>query len=148
VPLAKGKANKAEAERAFFRLMAQESPGQSSARPGDTRVVAVLDLFLDHSRRHNKPRTYESYHDFLQDFANSYGTLRVEDLKPFPVPGWLDAPADWEGARWGAVTAVKRALNWAADEGLIRENPVKKVKKPKMRARERFLTPEERKKIF
>jgi integrase len=43
---------------------------------------------------------------------------------------------------------VKRAFNWAADEGLIAANPVKKVKKPIMRRRERFITPEERRKIF
>src|SRR5262249_49178275 len=42
----------------------------------------------------------------------------------------------------------KRAFNWAADEGLIAASPVKKVKKPVMRRRERFVTPEERQKIF
>ena len=147
IPLAKGKANKAEAERAFYKLMAGDAPAQL-ARPQDTRVVAILDLFLDHSQRHNKPRTYEWYHSFLQDFSDQYGPLKVEDLRPFHVTRWLDAHPDWKGTRWGAVTAVKRAFNWAADEGLIAANPVKKVKKPQMRTRERFVTQEERRRIL
>jgi integrase len=148
IPLARGKANKAEAERAFFKLMAADAPEKAAARPSDTRVVAILDLFLDHSQRHNKQRTYEWYKGFLQDFSDLHGTLRVQDLKPFHVTRWLDSHPDWKGCRWGAITAVKRALNWATDEGLIEENPVKKIKKPPVRTRERFITQEERKRIF
>src|SRR4051812_47864838 len=85
IPLARGKSNKPEAERAFFRLMAGDTPEQPATRPSDTRVVALFDLFLEHSQRHNKPRTYEWYRDFLQDFIKSYSLLRVEDLKPFHV---------------------------------------------------------------
>lgn len=146
VPLAKGKSNKKAAERAYHKMMAGENP--EAARPSDTRVIAILDLFLDYSRRHNAARTYEWYKDFLQDFSDRYGLLTVEDLRPFHVTRWADAHPDWQGARWGAITAVKRAFNWAVDEGLIAANPVKKVKKPIMRRRERFITPEERRKIF
>jgi len=61
-------------------------------------------------------------------------------LKPFHVSRWLDSHPDWQGCRWGAITAVKRAFNWADDEGLIAASPIKKVKKPTMRRRERFIT--------
>lgn len=145
IPLAKGKDNKREAERAFFRLMAGETPAPSRAK--DTRVVAVLDLFLDHAQRHNKPATYAWYRHFLQSFSDAYGSLKVEDLRPFHVTRWVDSHPAWKGGKWAAVTAVKRAFNWAADEGLIDANPVKKVKKPAVRARDRFLTQEERLKI-
>lgn len=67
IPLAKGKHSKAEAERVFHRLMAGDTP--QTAKPSDTRVVAILDLFLDHSHRHNAPRTYEWYRDFHQPTA-------------------------------------------------------------------------------
>src|SRR5947209_1368793 len=83
IPLAKGKENKADAERAFFRIMAEGTP--QVLKVSDTRVVAILDLFLDHSQKHNSPRTYEWYRDFLQDFADTCSMLRVEDLKPFHV---------------------------------------------------------------
>jgi integrase len=145
VPLAKGKENRKEADRAFFRLMASETPVVVN---NETRVVAVLDLFLEHSQRHNSCRTYNWYREFLQDFADMFGTLRVEDLKPFHVSRWLDSHRAWNGTRRGAIVAVKRAFNWAVDEGLIPVSPVKSVKKPPQRARERFLTQEERQQIF
>jgi hypothetical protein len=63
VPLAKGKANKREAERSFHRLMAGETP--QAIKPEDHRVISILDLFLEHSQmrtskafgqqRHNNP---------------------------------------------------------------------------------------------
>jgi integrase len=146
IVLAKGKDNKKEAERVFHRLMAGETP--QAAKPSDTRVVAILDLFLDHAHRHTAPATHEWYRNFLQDFSDMYGAMKVENLRPFHVTQWLDLHPNWEGARWGAITAVKRSFNWAADEGLIRENPVKKVKKPPVRACSRFLTAQERKQIF
>ena len=146
IPLAKGKGNRKEAECTFYRLMAGETP--AAIVTSDTRVVAILDLFLDHSQKHNSSRTYEWYRDFLQDFTEMFGMLRVQDLKPFHVTRWLDSHAGWDGSRRGAIIAVKRAFNWATDEGLIAANPVKNVKKPPQRARERFLTPEERGRIF
>lgn len=146
IVLARGKDNKKEAERAFHRLMAGETP--QAVRSSDTLVTAVLDLFLEHAHKHTAPATYEWYRHFLQDFSDRYGALKVVDLRPFHVTRWLDSHRDWEGARWAAVTAVKRSFNWATDEGLIRENPVKKVKKPAVRARSRFLTAQERKQIF
>src|SRR5438045_3504304 len=88
VPLAKGKGNKAEAVRAFHRLMAGDTP--QTIKASDTRVVTILDLFLDHSQKHNKERTYVWYRDFLQDFSDKHGLLRVEELKPFHVTRWLD----------------------------------------------------------
>lgn len=145
IPLVQGKANKKEAERVFHRLMAGETP--QFAKPTDLRVVAVLDLFLEHAHTHNAPRTYYWYRNFLQDFSNRCGNLRVEELKPFHVSRWLDAHSDWGTARWGAITAVKRAFNWAVDEGLLGDSPVKKLKKPPMPARDRFLTVQERGKI-
>lgn len=146
IPLAKGKANKADAEHMFHRLMAGETP--QAAKPSDLRVLAILDLFLNHAQQHNAKRTYEWYRDFLQDFSDRFGLLRVEELRPFHVTRWLEAHPEWEGARWGAITAVKRAFNWAVEEGLFHENPIKKAKKPVMRRRKRFITQEERRKIF
>ena len=63
IPLARGKAAKQEAERAFHKIMAGDAP--QAARPSDHRVIAILDLLLDHSRRHNAARTYEWRRGFL-----------------------------------------------------------------------------------
>src|SRR5262249_18870551 len=147
VKLVKGKENEQEAYRAFCRLMAEE--GGKVPTPAQLTVASVCDLYLDFSQRHHEPRTYQWYKDFLQDFCDHHGRLSVADLKPFHVNRWLDLHPGWgDGGRRCGVTCVKRAFNWAEGEGLIPASPVRAVKKPAARSRDRVLTPAERKEIF
>jgi hypothetical protein len=97
---------------------------------------------------HHTQDTYRGYKDFLQDFCELYGTLLAKDLKPLLVSRWLDVHPGWNGSRRNAVVAVKRAFNWADAEGVLQPNPVKSVKKPPQRHRDRVLTPEERREIL
>src|SRR5262249_3162324 len=60
----------------------------------------------------------------------------------------LDAHPGWRGGRRNAVVAIKRAFNWADAEGLLQPNPIKAVKKPPQRHRDRILTQEERQEIL
>ncbi len=131
-------------EAAYHRLMAS-----GAARlPGAPHVATVCDLFLDFSQKHHAAHTYEGYRAFLQDFCETYGTLLGSDLKPLHVTRWLDAHPGWKGSRRNAVVAVKRAFNWADAEGLLQPNPVKAVKKPPQRRRDRVLTAGERAEIL
>ncbi len=135
-----------EIEQAYHRLMAANPANLPKA--SDLRVAVVCDLFLDFSEKHHTPDTYRGYKDFLQDFCDLYGTLLAKDLKPLHVSRWLDAHPGWNGSRRNAVVAVKRAFNWADAEGVLQPNPVKSVKKPPQRHRDRILTPEEREEIL
>src|SRR5262245_2181537 len=104
-----------EAFRRYQEIMLHER-GQIAAPDDALTVAQVWALFLDCSCRHNDPQTYAGYKDFLQGFCDLYGTLRaVTQLKPFHVTRWLDRHSGWgDGTRRCAVTAVKRAFNWAA----------------------------------
>src|SRR5579875_1348733 len=135
-----------EIEQAYHRLMAIDPANLPKA--SNLKVCQVCDLFLDFSEKHHIPDTYRGYKDFLQDFCELYGTLLAKDLKPLHVTRWLDAHPGWNGSRRNAVVAVKRAFNWADAEGLLQPNPVKSVKKPPQRHRDRILTPEEREEIL
>jgi site-specific recombinase XerD len=133
-------------ERGYHKLMAADP---KSLPKGDALKVAVVcDLFLDFSQRHHAVDTYRGYRDFLQDFCEMYGTLAASDLKPLHVTRWLDAHPGWKGCRRNAIVAVKRAFNWADVEGLLSPNPIKAVKKPKQKRRDRVLTPAERKELL
>jgi integrase len=138
-----------EAFRRYQEIMLHER-GQIAAPDAALTVAQVCDLFLDWSCRHNDPRTYAWYKDFLQSFCDVYGTLRAAtQLKPFHLTRWLDRHDGWgDGTRRCAITAVKRAFNWAADKGLLPANPVKKVRKPPARSRDRVLKPEEKAEIL
>ena len=136
----------AEIEQAYHRLWPPTRP--TCRRPTDLKVCQVCDLFLDYSQKHHTADTYRGYKDFLQDFCELYGTLLAKDLKPLHVTRWLDAHPGWKGSRRNAVVAVKRAFNWADAEGVLQPNPIKSVKKPPQRHRDRVLTPEERQEIL
>src|SRR5205085_937741 len=131
---------------AFHRHMASDPA--SVPRGEDVKVCVVCDLFLDWSRKHHRPATYRGYKDFLQDFCEVYGTLLAKDLKPLHVTRWLDSHPGWKGSRRNAIVAVKRAFNWADAEGLLQPNPIKAVKKPPQRHRDRVLNPAERKEVL
>ncbi|MBI3408182.1 MAG: site-specific integrase [Planctomycetes bacterium] len=134
-----------EIETAYHRLMAADPANLPKA--SHLRVAVVCDLFLDFSEKHHIPDTFHGYQDFLQDFCEKYGTLLARDLKPLHVSRWLDAHPGWNGSRRNAIVAVKRVFNWADAEGVLQPNPIKAVKKPPQRHRDRVLTPEERKEI-
>ena len=145
IPLAKGKANRAEAQAAYFRLMAADA---EAPPPSLFAAAQVCDLFLDWSQKHNDRRTYDWYCSYLESFCTLWGAVPAADLKPFHVTRWVDEHPSWKSSRRCAITAVKRAFNWAVDEGLLPVNPLKKVRKPKAVARERTLSAEEREQIL
>jgi integrase len=138
-------------EQAFKRYqeILLHERGQLSAPSSALTAAQVCDLFLDWCQRHNDPSTYDFYRKFLQDFCDMHGGLRALEVKPFHVTRWLDRHPGWaDGSRRCAITAVKRPFNWAESEGLLPVNPVKRVRKPKGRCRDRILAPEERQEIL
>lgn len=148
IKLAQGQDNEDAAWRAYYRVMAKEGPAVPAAPFRDPTVTTVCNLFLDFSQKTNAPPTYEWYRDFLEDFCGFAGKLRLSELDSTHVAAWLDRHPAWKGSRRGAITAVKRAFNYAYNEGKIDTNPMRRVKKPPPRARERDLTPKERQTIF
>jgi integrase len=131
---------------AFHRLMAADPANVPKA--SEVKVCVLCDLFLDFSEKNHKPDTYRGYKGFLQDFCESYGTMPARDLRPLHVTRWLDAHPGWKGCRRNAIVAVKRAFNWADAEGVLKPNPIKDVKKPKQRHRDRVLSEEEKREIL
>jgi integrase len=143
--LVKGKESKQEAYRLFNQLMADNAPLPSPTR---LHVHDLLAAFLRHSAEANEQATFEWYKYFLVNFDDLYGTLKPHQVTPAIVEAWLNANKSWKGSRRGAIIALKRAFNWAFDNDMIPKNYLRRVKKPPAKARERFLTAEERKTIF
>ncbi len=171
VKLAKGKANKKAALKAFHRLMALGPAGLPKHQ--EITVAHVCDLFLgdvspyagdppEKQPRANDPqpalkpnpthevRTYWWYRSFLESFCGHkrVGHLKASELKVFHVTEWLKAHPKWKGSRRNAVICVKRAFNWATGEGILKENPLRGMKKPQANRRERILTAEEWEELF
>ena len=133
--------------QAYYRLMA--TAGRKLPEAETLRVATVCDLFLDYSQKHHDAGHLPRLQG-LPAGLSATCTARCwrQDLKPLHVTRWLDAHPGWKGGRRNAVIAIKRAFNWADAEGLLQPNPIKAVKKPPQRHRDRVLTPEERQEIL
>lgn len=136
--LARGKASKKAAVEAFHLLMA--GLGKSD-RPGGPTVAELCETFLDHASRSVRPRSYETYRRYLLSFVKVCGGLSAATVQPKEVTRWLEGETGWgTSCRNLAVAVVKRAFRWADQEGHIEGTPLRKLKRPPMRRRERLLT--------
>jgi len=122
-----------EALKQYHELLAQ---GPQPVVKSDD-VIAVLDLFLGDAKTNCSEATFEWYKGFLTSFAKSITqSLSVGDLRPIHVTNWLNDQTWNSTTKNGAVKAVKRALRWATDQGVIEVSPVDRMKGPPRSRRE------------
>jgi integrase len=128
----------AEEKFCEIRKLRRESPLSPSARVAD-----IIEAFLVWSSRHFAADTHYGYRFYGQLFAEKWGLLSVTDLKPYHVTQWADSN-DWgETTEYNARRSVFRAFSWAAEEGILPKNPLKGMKRPRPRPRQRALTDDE-----
>jgi integrase len=154
IKLAKGKANRAAAYQRFAELIA-DGPG-ALPDPASITVGQLCDFFLEHSSKHHAAPTYDQYAYFLQSFCDrqpdnsgkQIKALKVVAVRPIHVTQWLDVNAWNPTTRFSAASSVKRAFSYAHEQGLVRENTLKNLRKDQPLRRERLVAPEERATIF
>lgn len=103
----------------------------------DATIVGVFEEFLAWSQANQASKTYRGYKDLLQSFLDHVEVAFVRQLKPIDITKWLDdhklkgKHVGWgPSGRRAAVVAVKRAINWAVEQGLIEKNPLALLKLP------------------
>ncbi len=129
--------DRAPAFQRFHELMAK--PKRRHVAPES--VAAVIDAFLEWTKNHRAPKTYEWYLQRCQWFMESAPNLTVAQLKPFHVQQWVDAHANWsDGHKRGCIIAVQRALRWAFKIGHIESNPIAYIEKPQAGKRDQVVT--------
>ncbi len=80
---------------------------------------------------------------------DGYGARLVCDLRPIDIDMWLNAHKTWSlGGRRSRIQAVKRALNYGVESGLIPKNPIRGYRAPKSTARVTYITPEQEKALL
>ena len=121
----------------------------------DATIAGVLEEFLVWSQANQSAKTYRGYKDLLQSFLDHAEVAFVRELKPIHITKWLDdhkpkgKHVGWgSSGRRAAIVAVKRALNWAVEQGLIEKNPLFLVKLPTPVRREVLISNESHRKIL
>jgi len=156
----------AEVKAAYHRERAKPTvPQPVVAEPNTVTVLAVCNAYLDQALAVNAKATYDNRADALFDFCfglparfrhegkakpkpsdyihSGYGQVLVGDLRPLDIDTWLQKHPTWKGAKRTKIQAVKRALNYGVEAGLIPANPIKGYKTPKQNARTTYITPEQ-----
>jgi site-specific recombinase XerD len=163
IKLAKGKRNKAEANRRFKQVKIPPKP----VHLRKVTIAAIRDAFLESSAVNHDPETTDWFRRFLGQFCDTFGHLRPEAIKGDELTKWLNAekrikngkkpkngPQGYRVIHWtsstknAAARCVTQPFHWAAREKLLIENPLKDFKKPSMRRRQRILTPDERRSVL
>ena len=122
-----------------LRRVAPESVG--------SRAADVTEGFLKHSRIHFSADTHRLNRYYCQLFAEACGQVLARDLRPYHIDRWIDPKV--ESGDWGPTTvynarkAAMRVFSWAAERKLLPENPLKGMKNPKPKPRQRAMTDEE-----
>jgi integrase len=128
----------AAAWNAFYAHMAKlGNPVEGSSLPVIT-LGQLADKYGDGMKREvetgrMKPRTLDYYQDHIQKFLDAVGGRR-------PALGVVPHEVEMFKTSWHSVQAVQRLYNWGVEMGLLRENPVRSVKKPDLGQRQRILT--------
>lgn len=131
----------AEAQAELYRVLAGKG-----AAPGrrDLLFAEVADLFLDHVGREKSAATADQYRYKLASAAKAFGRVKAADLKPSHVSRWLAENAWASATRRGAITTIKRALNFGVAEGMLDRNPLAHLERPRMTARTKTVSEGER----
>ena len=106
------------------------------------KVAAILNEFLAWTKENRKPKTYEWYRGYLKRFHKFIGVnLLVSNLKPLHVDRWIRADdIESNNNKRGAARAVKRAMAWALEMGMIKIDPLATMKMAPYERGERCLT--------
>jgi len=133
--------DKKEAEIKFHQMMA--NPVQQNVRRDSLAIL--FDQYLVWTKRHRSESTFGWYQRYLQAFVETIPAhLTVSQLKPFHVQKWIDADSDKSSStRRAKIRSVKRALNWAMQQGYTSTQPLAALTMPEDGRRERLISQEE-----
>jgi integrase len=145
----KDETNRLLAEEKFaeirkLRRLAPESVG--------SRTVDVVESFLIHSRIHFAPDTHRLNKYYCQLMAEACGQVLAREIKPYHIDRWINPKVEAE--EWGDTTvynarkAAMRVFSWAAERKILPDNPLKGMKNPKPKPRQRAISDDEFQKLY
>jgi integrase len=139
---------KKEAEATYRQWLLEQGDQLSVQEQKKLTVAEVGQEFLDFAKAHTKPKSYEFYRYFVAPFVERFGAAQAAAFQPLAFTKWLDEHPGWKGSRRNAIVAVKRMFNWAVENRLVPDNPLKSVKRPSKNKRKRILDIAEREFIY
>jgi integrase len=123
-----GRRSKAEAVRAWHKLMLAERKPEPDAKPAT--VADVLTAFLADVASRAKAKTVKVYRWFLEPFKAKHGRLPASALTPTVCEAWSRRPGWSSSTRYGLLGSLVTAMRWAVRARMLASNPLAGVQKP------------------
>jgi integrase/recombinase XerC len=127
-----GEKNRAEAERAWHRLMAN---GHQRTHTGELPLSDAVESFFAAVALSLKPATVATYRRHLDRLSARFGTIRLTTMTPATVSRWLHSLPVGETTKAITLRSVSAFFGWCVDQQLLGSNPAATIPKPRTRSR-------------
>ena len=141
----KGRENEAEAKTAWHRLMGgmpivmqtpkPEPTPKDEQKPNALTITNIIDGFLADAGSRLKPPTMRLYRDHLSRFGKKLGSMESDALTTKQISQWIHTLPYASTTKGIMLRAVIACLSWAETNGMMADNPARKVPKPKCKSR-------------
>jgi site-specific recombinase XerD len=141
--LAKGRGNRRQALDALAELLRERE--LLAKVNGAISVAGLCERFLADAKEHLSPATYESYQYACQKLVDALGATDAHTLRPADIAAFSQSLAKTLGDTSRAIVlrSVQRCFNWGAEERLIPPHELGRIRKPRPKLRDRYVTDEE-----
>lgn len=159
--------------KAAHRRIVAAPDGAANEALGSATILEICEAYLAKVEGEGAAKTYNDRADTLFDFCyglpprfrqksenkkpstptsgdyihKGHADIAVSTLLPLHVDKWLNAHPTWKGGRRSRVQALKRALNYGVESGLMSASPIRGYKIQRQNARVTYLTPEHEKSL-
>jgi hypothetical protein len=138
--LARGKGSRKEAEKKLLALLKEQELVASVG--GAVSIARLCDEFLADAQEHLEPSTYDSYLYACQKFVDLFGTRLAHTIEPLDVQRFSVSLKKSLGDTSRAILlrALQRCFNWGVEHRLIPPHQLGRIRKPRGRVRDRYIT--------
>ncbi len=138
--LAKGRKAKSQAIAALKTLL-QEHELLAGVH-GAITVAALCDAFLEDAHQHLEQATYKSYKYGCQKLVDHLGGRAAHTIESVDILGFSKLLTNALNATTQAIVlrCVQRCFNWGVEARLIPPHRLGRMRKPRSKTRDRYLT--------
>lgn len=136
----------AKARKEAKEILAEVALGRG--RPVSLNFAAALEIYLDHVRQKNKPRTVRDYERLLGRHFK-FGRVQLADITAHDISRRLQKLKDTPSEQNHAFVAARAFFRWAARHSYLDASPMANIALPaRNKSREHVLTEEELGKVY
>lgn len=122
-----------------YRRALQRWAELEAGTPESGTIAEVLVEYREYGMRGLAPRTIEDRRAHIERLNSVFGRLRVEDLQPHHIARYLRRHSKPVMAN-REIGTLSAAISWAIEQGWMRSNPTRQIRRNKEQSRDRYVS--------